>query len=133
MKDPLIDEKEEEEEITILVGESPIYSNEGNESTCLPKGSLSSSIWILASVSLGVGIFVQPSVFYNMGYAAGSAVVILFAVVTAFTQYLFILSCNKKTFGSYGAAARNALGNKGLVVSSIFMAITCFIAVRYSL
>ena len=130
MKNPLLpiqEEKyEDEEEESNISSSILLKSNE--ESTCFPKGSLASSIWILSSVSLGVGIFVQPSIFYHIGYVSGSAIVILFAVVTCYSQYLFLLSCNGKTYPSYGACVQSVLGKIGLAFSSVFMAITCFIA-----
>lgn len=64
--------------------------------SCLKRGSLTTSIWVLTSVSLGMGVFVQPKVVARLGYALGCGLIILFALITYYSQLLLLKIVNSK-------------------------------------
>ena len=62
--------------------------------SCLPRGSLVTSVWVLMSVSLGMGVFVQPKVVARMGYMLGTGIIFLFALITNYSQILLLKVIN---------------------------------------
>ena len=47
------------------------HEGHGDAPSCLKRGSFVTRVWIMASVSLGAGAFVQPKVVARVGYLQG--------------------------------------------------------------
>ena len=71
--DPRRKYEDEEEESNIS---SSILLKSNEESTCFRERQSQAFDLDSIGASLGVGIFVQPSIFYHIGYVSGSAIVI---------------------------------------------------------
>ena len=96
--------------------------------SCLTRGGLLTSTWILTSVSLGMGVFVQPKVVARMGYVQGTILIVLFAAITNYSQILLIMVMGGEVFLTYGEVCKVILGDAGLVLNSITMTLTCLVA-----
>ena len=102
--------------------------------SCLKRGSLTTSIWVLTSVSLGMGVFVQPKVVARLGYALGCGLIILFALITYYSQLLLLKIVNskyeatKKQYSSYSQVSADLLGNTGFAVNCLTMTLCCLVA-----
>ena len=121
---------------------------------CLTPGSFGSSVWLLASMSLGVGVFVQPKVVASVGWLMGTILIVLFALITNYSQFLLLrvledLRAAEEEEGddeerqgeggsesahgtaccipSYGVLALRVLGRPGLVAGATATMLTCLI------
>jgi len=102
--------------------------------SCLPRGSLVTSVWVLMSVSLGMGVFVQPKVVARMGYMLGTGIIFLFALITNYSQILLLKVINLeyehsgKKYTSFSEVSKDLLGQAGLIANCLTMTLTCLVA-----
>ena len=95
---------------------------------CMKAGGFASSTYMLASISLGIGVFVQPKVLIQVGWGTGLILLIFFALVTNYTQILVIKTLDGDySLRSFGSLAQKHLGRTGLFLSSFFTSLTCLI------
>ena len=96
---------------------------------CLPKGSVLSSAYLLAAMSLGVGVFVQPQVFASIGWVTGTILLLFFGVLSMCVQTLLIAVAQAHAghASSYSALAYAVLGKAGLALCSLTLTLACTI------
>ena len=64
----------------------------------------------------------------SVGWAMGIILVLSFACITCYSQWLVIAVGRAHASSTYGQVAMLSLGRCGLILSSIFMSLTCLIA-----
>lgn len=72
------------------------HEGHGDAPSCLKKGSFITRVWIMTSVSLGAGAFVQPKVVARVGYLQGVLIIFFFGLVTNYAQILLLTVLNAK-------------------------------------
>eukprot|EP00944_MAST-04C_sp_MAST-4C-sp1_P009926 g9926.t1 len=72
------------------------HEGHGDAPSCLKRGSFVTRVWIMASVSLGAGAFVQPKVVARVGYMQGVLIIVFFGIITNYAQILLLLVLNAK-------------------------------------
>ena len=72
------------------------HEGHGDAPSCLKRGSFVTRVWIMASVSLGAGAFVQPKVVARVGYLQGVLIIVFFGIITNYAQILLLLVLNAK-------------------------------------
>ena len=72
------------------------HEGHGDAPSCLKKGSFITRVWIMTSVSLGAGAFVQPKVVARVGYLQGVLIIFFFGLVTNYAQVLLLIVLNAK-------------------------------------
>ena len=95
----------------------------------LKAGENLSSVYTLCAMSLGVGVFVLPSVLKDMGLLAGLVAIGFFGLWANWMQLVLIKSANKFSppIYSYEELAKKVLGWPGQFMLAFFTAVTTFL------
>ena len=84
------------------------------------------AIFMLCSISLGVGVFVLPRILLTTGVATGIGMIIVFAFFAGYTQYISIDCAMYYKSHSYESLASTSLGKLGECLLAFFMAVSLF-------
>ena len=82
------------------------------------------AIFMLCSISLGVGVFVLPKILLTTGVATGILMIVVFAFFAGYTQYISIDCAVHYKSHSYEELASQSLGKLGEFLLAFFMAIS---------
>lgn len=93
----------------------------------LAPGSVAASVFMLASTSLGVGVFGFPSVMGLSGLVGGSILLVAFAIMSSFTQHILISAAALADTTSYEETTFSILGRPGQIYQAFAIAVSCFI------
>jgi len=90
-------------------------------------GGTLASVYLLSSISLGVGVFALPQVFNLCGWFLGCILLVVFALASGFTSWMVLQCAKQLQVVSFEDLVLKSLGMPGLVYYSAAMATTCFI------
>jgi len=117
-------------DLTVIVPKNENNSSDphGGGIPCLQNGTITSAVYILCSYSLGVGIFVIPSVMNLCGIALGIILIFLIGFIAASAQVMLVRIAKQYEIYDYAKLAERAFGPLGKIYLAITISMTCFIA-----
>jgi len=113
------------DEFPIQNQDGKVHNEDGHSSGCFATGSVAAGTYMLSSISLGIGVFAFPDTMRLCGLAGGTILLIIFAFVTGFCQYILLLAATELRTDSYEETARIALGPFGTVFQSLGVILSC--------